>query len=70
MNRTYHYELVRPNGTIYHSNEYNTIDECVEECKGMCEVYDVEYCDSEVCLFLNMKFLVKHIKNALKKVNL
>lgn len=56
MNKTYHYEIVRPNGTIYQSKEYNTIEECVEECQGMCEVYGVEYCDSEVRLFLTEDF--------------
>jgi benzoyl-CoA reductase/2-hydroxyglutaryl-CoA dehydratase subunit BcrC/BadD/HgdB len=56
MNKTYHYEIVRRNGTIYQSVEYYDIDECVEACQEMCEIYGVEYCDSKVRLFLTEDF--------------
>lgn len=56
MNKTYHYEFVRPNGKIYQSVEYIDIDACVEACKETCEYYGVEYCDSEVRLFLTEDF--------------
>lgn len=56
MNKTYHYEIVRRNGTIYQSVEYKDIDACVEACQEMCEDYGVEYCDSKVRLFLTDDF--------------
>ena len=56
MNKTYHYEIVRPNGTIYQSREFNDIDECVDACKNECDDYGVEYADSEVRLFLTDDF--------------
>ena len=56
MNKTYHYEIVRNNGTIYQSREFGTIEECVDACKNSCDDFGVEYSNSDVRLFLTDDF--------------
>jgi len=56
MNKTYHYEIPLKNGCIHRSNEFLTIEECVEDCKNMCEACGVDYDDREVKLFLTDDF--------------
>lgn len=52
MNKTYHYEFHLSNGTLYKSNEFQYIEECVIECKDACRAYHVNYDDLDVKLFL------------------
>lgn len=52
MNKTYHFEIPLKNGEICKGEGFNTIEECVEECKKMCRFLDVNYDDREVKLFL------------------
>lgn len=52
MFKTYHYEIPLPFGEIYVSYEYETIEECVQDCKWKCEECHVDYNDREVKLFL------------------
>lgn len=55
MNKTYHFELPWFGGTVS-SNEFGTIEECVAECKCMCQVCDVDYNSPEVKLFFTDDF--------------
>lgn len=48
MNKTYHFKIF--NGAL--SIGYDTIEECVEECKKTCECLGIDYNDCEVKLFM------------------
>lgn len=52
MNKTYHFEIPLKNGGKCVSNEFDNIEDCVRECKRMCEAYGVDYDIREVRLFL------------------
>ena len=52
MNKTYHFEIPLKNGGICKSNELDTIELCVQECKKMCIACGVNYDDRDVKLFL------------------
>ena len=48
MNKTYHFKIF--NGAL--SIGYDTVEECIEECKKICECLGVDYNDREVKLFM------------------
>ena len=48
MNKTYHFKIF--NGAL--SIGYNTVEECIEECKKICECLGVDYNDRDVKLFM------------------
>ena len=52
MNKTYHFKIF--SGAL--SMGYDTIEECVEECKKTCECLGIDYNDREVKLFLTNDF--------------
>ena len=52
MNKTYHFEIPIKNGGKCVSNEFDDIEDCVRECKRMCEACGVDYNIREVRLFL------------------
>ena len=53
FNKTpYRYEFPLPNGTLYRSNQFQYIEECVAECKDVCRAYHVNYDDRDVKLFM------------------
>ena len=56
MNKTYHFYIPRKNGENFQSEEYLTIEECVEECKKHCKEFGVNYDDREVKLFFTEDF--------------
>jgi NH3-dependent NAD+ synthetase len=51
MNKTYHYEIPQPEGGVC-SPEFDTIEDCVEDCKRVCQELGVDYNDRAVKLFL------------------
>ena len=52
MNKTYHYEIPAGlyDGVV--SREFDTIEECVEDCKRACAELGVDYARRDVMLFL------------------
>lgn len=56
MNKTYHFEIPNIGCELYVSDEYDTIEECVSECKDICEEYGVDYNDPEIRLFYTDDF--------------
>ena len=57
MNKTYHYEFYNPvEGTLCRSEEFDTIEECVEVCKAACADIGIDYDDRKVRLFLTDDF--------------
>lgn len=55
MNKTYHHEIPLPEGNV-NSPEFDTIEECVEDCRRVCQRLGVDYNDREVKLFLTNDF--------------
>lgn len=56
MNKSYHFEFPLKNGERCRSVEFSTIEDCIEECKKMCQAYGIDYDDREVMLFLTDDF--------------
>ena len=59
MNKTYHFEIPLHAGNkmaLARSEEFDTIEECVEACKKSCKEHDVDYNDRKVKLFLTDDF--------------
>lgn len=57
MNKTYHYAFHDPvEGTLVQSEEFDTIEECVNECKNVCASIGVDYNGHDVRLFLTDDF--------------
>ena len=57
MNKTYHYEFYNPvERTLCCSEDFDTIEECVEACKAACAGIGIDYDDREVRLFLTNDF--------------
>ena len=52
MNKTYHYEIPAGKHDGICSNEFNTIEECVEDCKRACDELEIDYNRRDVKLFL------------------
>ena len=52
MYKTYHFEIPLKDGETYVSDEFDTIEECVEMCKEACTEYGVDYDRRDVMLFL------------------
>ena len=52
MNKTYHYEIPTSKYDGVVSCEFNTIEECVEDCKHACAELGVDYDRRDVKLFL------------------
>lgn len=48
MNKTYHFELP---GFAGRSGEYDTIDECAENCRAACALREIDYGDPSVRFF-------------------
>ena len=55
MNKTYSYKIPLKHDVI-HSDEFNTIEECVDACKAKCEELGVDYNDDRVKLFFTEDF--------------
>lgn len=49
---TYHFEIPLNNGGKCVSNEFYNVEDCVRECRRMCEACGVDYDIREVRLFL------------------
>ena len=56
MFRTYHFSIPIGNGKIFQSDEYETIEECVRECKLECKELGVDYDRRDVMLFFTDDF--------------
>ena len=56
MFKTYHFSIPLGNGKIFQSDEYETIDECVRECKLKCKELGVDYDRRDVMLFFTDDF--------------
>ena len=56
MFKTYHFSIPLGNGKTFHSVEYKTIEECVQECKLKCNELDVDYDRRDVMLFFTDDF--------------
>ena len=52
MNKTYHYEIPADQYDGVVSREFDTIEECVEDCKRACAILNVDYDRRDVKLFL------------------
>ena len=53
MNKTpYSFEFPLLDGELYESVQFQTIEECIAECKDTCAAYGVNYDDREVKLFM------------------
>lgn len=52
MNKTYHYEIPASQYDGVVSREFDTIEECVEDCKRACAALNVDYDRRDVKLFL------------------
>lgn len=50
MFRTYHFSIPIGNGKIFQSDEYETIEECVRECRLKCKELGVDYDRRDVML--------------------
>ena len=48
MNKTYHFKIL--NGAL--SIGYDTVEECIEECKKICKCLGVDYNNRDVKLFM------------------
>jgi hypothetical protein len=56
MFKTYHFSIPVGNGKVFQSEEYKTIEECVQECKLKCKDLGVDYNQRDVMLFLTEDF--------------
>lgn len=56
MNKTYHYEIPASQYDGMVSCEFNTIEECVEDCKRACAILNVDYNRRDVMLFMSDDF--------------
>ena len=57
MNKTYHYEILPPADIdIRVSDEFDTIEECIEACKADCKALGIDYNEPYVKLFLTDDF--------------
>ena len=52
MNKTYYYEIPASQYEGVVSREFDTIEECVEDCKHACAMLNVDYGRRDVKLFL------------------
>lgn len=52
MNKTYHHEIPASQYDGVVSREFDTIEECVEDCKRACAALNVDYDRRDVKLFL------------------
>ena len=52
MDKTYHYEIPAGKYDGVWSDGFNTIEECVEECKKACIELEIDYDRRDVKLFL------------------
>ena len=52
MNKTYHYEIPAGKFGAVCSDEFNTIEECVEACKKDCIELEIDYNCPDVKLFI------------------
>lgn len=52
MGKTYHYEIPASQYEGVVSCEFDTIEECVEDCKRACAILNVDYNRRDVKLFL------------------
>lgn len=52
MNKTYHYEIPSGKYGAVCSQEFDTIEECVEDCKCACAELEIDYSRRDVKLFL------------------
>lgn len=52
MNKTYHYEIPSGKYGAVCSQEFDTIEECVEDCKHACAELEIDYSHRDVKLFL------------------
>ena len=52
MNKTYHYEIPAGKYNGVWSDGFNTIEECVEECRKACIELEIDYDRRDVKLFL------------------
>ena len=52
MNKTYHYEIPAGKYGAVCSDEFSTIEECVEECKKACIELEIDYDRRDVKLFI------------------
>ena len=52
MNKTYHYEIPSGKYGAVCSQEFETIEECVEDCKRACAELEIDYNRRDVRLFL------------------
>ena len=52
MNKTYHYEIPADKYGAVCSDEFNTIEECVEMCKKDCIELEIDYNRRDVKLFI------------------
>ena len=48
----YSFEFPLPDGDLYESDQFASIEECVAECKDACRDYRVNYDDCDVKLFM------------------
>lgn len=48
----YSFEFPLPDGELYESDQFQTIEECIAECKAACAEYGVNYDDRKVKLFM------------------
>ena len=52
MYKTYHYEIPAGKYDGICSDEFDTIEECVEDCKRACDELEIDYNRRDVKLFL------------------
>ena len=53
FNKTpYSFEFLLPDGELYESDQFRSVEECVEACKAACAKHGVNYDDRDVRLFM------------------
>lgn len=52
MNMTYHYEIPSGKYDAVCSEEFDIIEECVEDCKRACDELEIDYNRRDIKLFL------------------
>lgn len=52
MNKTYHYEIPPRQYDGVSSREFDTLEECIDDCKRACAVLNVDYNERDVMLFM------------------
>lgn len=56
MNKTYCFSIPCDDGSRFQSDDFTSIEDCVEACKAKCEELGVDYNDREVKLYLTDDF--------------